>query len=161
MSDRIALFRTGKIEQLGTPTEIYQSPVSSYAADFIGAANVLSVSVSADAVQTPGESVTVTLGQVPLRGVRRTELGVGDAYAIARPEHLRLVAAGAAADPSVTAVAGEVVRQQYLGHRQQHRVRLSTGTVIETSEPASSKGFAAGDRVSVLFPAHETLVMAS
>ena len=161
MSDRIALFRTGTIEQLGTPTEIYRSPVSSYAADFIGAANVLSVSVSADAVRDPGESVTVALGEVPLRGVRRTELGVGDAYAIARPEHLRLVAAGAEADPSVTAVAGEVVRQQYLGHRQQHRVRLSTGTVIETSEPASGKGFAAGDRVSVLFPAHETLVMAS
>ena len=161
MSDRIALFRSGTIEQLGSPTDIYRSPVTSYAADFIGAANVLPVSVSADEVRAGGDDVVVTLGDVPLRGVRRTELEVGDAFAIARPEHLRLVAAGTEPDPSVTAVAGEVVRQQYLGHRQQHRVRLASGTVIETSEPANAPGFEAGDQVSVLFPARETLVMAS
>ena len=161
MSDRIALFRSGNIEQLGSPTEIYRSPVTSYAADFIGAANILTVSVSADEVDAAGENIVVTLGDLPLRGVRRTELAAGEAYAIARPEHLRLVAAGSDPDPSVTAVAGEVVRQQYLGHRQQHRVRLASGTVIETSEPATAPGFEAGDKVSVLFPAHETLVMAS
>ncbi len=165
MSDRIALFRAGRIEQLGTPTEIYRNPVSSYAADFIGAANVLPVTVTGQAAGAPGEQVTVNLlGRIPLRAVRRTQLTAGDAFAIARPEHLRLTPAGTASDTSGwagTAVPGEVVRQQYLGRVQQHSVRLSDGTVIETSESATGAGFAAGDAVQVLFPERETLVMAS
>ncbi|MDQ4213234.1 ABC transporter ATP-binding protein [Microbacterium capsulatum] len=161
LSDRIALFRSGTIEQLGSPTEIYRSPVSSYAADFIGAANVLPVSVSQDAVHATGEHVAVMLGGTELRGVRRTELAAGEAFAIARPEHLRLAVEGGSHDATVTPIAGEVIRQQYLGHRQQHRVRLADGSVIETSEPASAPGFAGGDRVTVLFPVQNTLVMAS
>ncbi|MBL3687459.1 ABC transporter ATP-binding protein [Leucobacter zeae] len=161
MSDRIALFRTGRIEQLGTPSEIYRDPVSSYAADFIGAANVLPVTIAPEAAGDGGAGITVSLGGAPLRGVRRTELGAGDAFAIARPEHLRLVAADRGAEEGVSAVAGEVVRQQYLGHRQQHRVRLASGAEIETSEPASARGFGPGERVQVLFPEAETLVMAS
>lgn len=161
MSDRIALFRSGNIEQLGTPSEIYRVPVSSYAADFIGAANVLRVTVPEAAAGPAGGGVTVTLGDVPLRGLRRTQLTPGDAFAIARPEHLRLLAADERTGEGMTALPGEVVRQQYLGHRQQHRVRLSTGAEIETSESAATRGFSAGDRVVVLFPEHETLVMAS
>ncbi|MBI4052051.1 MAG: ABC transporter ATP-binding protein [Elusimicrobia bacterium] len=42
LSDRIAVFRQGEIEQLGTPKEIYENPDSSFVADFIGAANILS-----------------------------------------------------------------------------------------------------------------------
>ncbi|RGE24315.1 ABC transporter ATP-binding protein [Leucobacter sp. wl10] len=161
MSDRIALFRAGDIEQLGSPSEIYRVPVSSYAADFIGAANVLRVTVPAASAGEAGESITVALGNTSLRGLRRTELAAGEAFVIARPEHLRLLPAGGIVGEGVSAVAGEVVRQQYLGHRQQHRVRLADGTEIETSESASSRGFAAGERVAVLFPEHETLVMAS
>ena len=58
-------------------------------------------------------------------------------------------------------VPGEVVRQQYLGRVQQHSVRLLDGTLVETSEPAVGPGFRAGDEVQVLFPADQTLVMAS
>lgn len=105
--------------------------------------------------------MTVSLGDSTLRGIRRTDLEAGDAFAIARPEHLRVLAVGERIEGEATAIQGQVVRQQYLGHRQQHRIRLSTGTEIETSEPATSRGFDAGDAVMVLFPEHETLVMAS
>lgn len=161
LSDRIALFRSGKIEQLGTPTEIYRTPVSSYAADFIGAANVLPVNLTGSEAVTARGSVGVTVGQNRLRGRRRTELTSGGAYAIARPEHLRLTHPGEEHDASVTAIPGEVVRHQYLGRVQQHSVRLPNGTVIETSEPAIDGGFAVGDHVKVLFPESETLVMGS
>lgn len=161
MSDRIALFRSGNIEQLGTPSEIYRVPVSSYAADFIGAANVLRVTVPQTSAGPAGGGVTVQLGDTNLRGLRRTDLAAGEAYAIARPEHLRLLAADERTGEGATALPGEIVRQQYLGHRQQHRVRLASGAEIETSEPAASRGFSAGERVMVLFPEHETLVMAS
>ena len=41
MSDRIAIINNGKIEQLGTPKEIYRSPVTTFVADFIGESNIL------------------------------------------------------------------------------------------------------------------------
>ena len=161
MSDRIALFRTGNIEQLGTPSEIYRHPVSSYAADFIGAANVIPVNVDAH-VETD-QPLAVSIADTVLRGMTRGPVAAGGAYAIARPEHLRLAGPGdaAAGDQRMTAVPGVVVRQQYLGKVQQHTVQLADGTLIETSESASGAGFEAGAKVSVLFPAHETLVMAS
>lgn len=159
MSDRIALFRSGNIEQLGTPSDIYRVPVSSYAADFIGAANVLRVTVAPGSAGTADDEIVVTLGGATIRGVGRTPLAAGQAFAVARPEHLRLLAVDERAGEN--AVAGEVVRQQYLGHRQQHRVRLADGSEIETSEPASNRGFAAGTPVTVVFPVSETLVMAS
>jgi spermidine/putrescine transport system ATP-binding protein len=45
MSDRIAVFNLGRIEQIGTPGEIYESPRTSFVADFIGGANVFSATV--------------------------------------------------------------------------------------------------------------------
>jgi spermidine/putrescine transport system ATP-binding protein len=45
MSDRIAVFNHGRIEQVGTPGEIYESPKTSFVADFIGGANILSAKV--------------------------------------------------------------------------------------------------------------------
>lgn len=161
MSDRIALFRAGRIEQLGTPTDIYRTPQSSYAADFIGAANVIPVTVAPGAPAGPGSAIAVSLGDVTIRGVRQTEVGAGTAFVVARPEHLRLVPASTEPADGTTAVGGVVLRRQYLGHRQQHRVQLDGGTEIETSESASSPGFSVGERVSVLFSESETLVMAT
>ncbi len=45
MSDRIAVFNGGRIEQLGTPGEIYESPRTSFVADFIGGANIFTAKV--------------------------------------------------------------------------------------------------------------------
>jgi len=45
MSDRIAVFNQGRIEQLGTPGEIYEAPRTSFVADFIGGANIFSAKV--------------------------------------------------------------------------------------------------------------------
>ncbi|MBI3288418.1 MAG: ABC transporter ATP-binding protein [Elusimicrobia bacterium] len=45
MSDRIAVFNQGRIEQVGTPGEIYEMPKTSFVADFIGGANIFSAKV--------------------------------------------------------------------------------------------------------------------
>lgn len=166
LSDRIALFRNGNIDQLGTPDEIYRRPTSSYAADFIGAANILPVTLADTEAASPGTSVTVQLGSLPLQGVRLTELRAGQVFAIARPEDLRLVSHGAhphdiPGNSGDSVIPGEVIRHQYLGYKHQYSVRLTNGTVVSSAEPASRSGHRAGDAVSVVFPASETLVMAS
>lgn len=161
LSDRIALFRSGKIDQLGTPDEIYSRPTTSYAADFIGAANVLRVALDAASVSPTSDHVTVALGSAQLRGIRQSELTSGEAFAIARPEHLRLVPLGSEPEGNDSVIAGEVMRHQYLGFKRQYSVKLLSGEVVEASEPASGKEHEVGAAVSVVFPASETLVMAS
>jgi spermidine/putrescine transport system ATP-binding protein len=92
MSDRIAVMRDGRLEQVGTPPEIYDTPASAFVARFIGAANLLPVTVE----RVAGERATVRLP-----GDRRAEastagnrLAAGDpALLMVRPERLEVVTA--------------------------------------------------------------------
>jgi putative spermidine/putrescine transport system ATP-binding protein len=53
MSDRLAVFRHGKIEQIGTPKAIYETPASRFVADFVGNANVIDDSLSLELTGVP------------------------------------------------------------------------------------------------------------
>ena len=92
MSDRIAVMTQGRVDQIGTPTEIYGRPATTFVAGFIGTANLLPVKV----VSQTGDQVTVdsrlgTQFRVPAAG---RSYGTGaDATIMIRPE--RLVPAGA------------------------------------------------------------------
>ena len=72
LSDRIAVFNAGKIEQIGSPQELYEKPASEFVARFIGTANIFDASVSQQ-----------------LFGI--------DAKTMIRPEHVNLTATGKAA----------------------------------------------------------------
>ncbi|GAB2453600.1 ABC transporter ATP-binding protein [Xylanimonas ulmi] len=161
LSDRMAVLRAGTIDQLGSPSDVYRNPVSTYTADFIGAANVLRVALPEGRRFVPGDPVDVRLGDSTLCGVARTELVGADVFAVARPEALRLSGASAAALTLGAAVRGEVTRHQFLGSRQVHRVRVPGGQEIEVSTAASEPGFGPGDRVCVEFPREDVLVMRS
>jgi spermidine/putrescine transport system ATP-binding protein len=92
MSDRIAVMTQGRVDQIGTPMEIYHRPTTAFVAGFIGTANLLPVTVRSQ----DGDSVTVDsrLGsqfRVPTGG--RTYAPGTDATIMIRPE--RLVPAGA------------------------------------------------------------------
>ena len=93
MSDRIAVMTQGRVDQIGTPTEIYHRPASAFVAGFIGTANLLPVTVRSQ----DGDRVTVdsrTGGPVPRAGRRGRTYGAGaEATLMVRPE--RLVPAGA------------------------------------------------------------------
>lgn len=84
MSDRLAVMREGQIEQVGTPQDVYNTPVSTYVADFLGLANLLPATVStAGTIEMAGRSIDVPTGDV-----------VGDCTVFVRPERLRIVDAG-------------------------------------------------------------------
>src|SRR5215475_9192815 len=70
MSDRLAVMDAGRIAQIGTPREVYESPADAYVADFLGAANLIPVSVSErvlDGTSTLrlGDIALVTSNEVP------------------------------------------------------------------------------------------------
>jgi spermidine/putrescine transport system ATP-binding protein len=92
MSDRIAVMRGGRLEQVGTPPQIYDAPASAFVARFIGTANLLPVTVE----RVAGERATVRLagnrrGEASTAGCR---LAAGDpAILMVRPERLEVVMA--------------------------------------------------------------------
>jgi len=89
MSDRIAVMRAGRLEQVGTPVEIYDAPESAFVARFIGSANLLPVVVE----QTQNGRAALALP-----GGRRSEVATGgrafasgaQALLMIRPERLEL-----------------------------------------------------------------------
>ena len=103
MSDRIAVMNEGRVEQIGSPEEIYHTPSSVFVANFIGTANLIPATVR----EARGQDITVTVGgnrpvQVPSSGRKWTQ---GDpATVMVRPERLRLTRennGGGAAIPTV------------------------------------------------------------
>jgi spermidine/putrescine transport system ATP-binding protein len=92
MSDRIAVMRTGHLEQVGTPEQIYEEPESPFVARFIGSANLIAVTV---------EGASDGRTRVLLPGGRRTEAPTrersfeagGSALLMVRPERLQLAVA--------------------------------------------------------------------
>jgi putative spermidine/putrescine transport system ATP-binding protein len=118
MSDRIAVFNRGRVEQIGSPAEIYEHPASVFVAGFVGVSNLVTGAAAA---------------AIP---------GVPPAFSI-RPEKIGIIAPGSAAPPEACAVDGTISSVLYLGASTRFHVALQGGgelTVIEQNreETASS-----------------------
>jgi spermidine/putrescine transport system ATP-binding protein len=93
MSDRIAVMNGGRIEQIGSPSEVYDRPASAYVAGFIGQQNFFEGTVTASAT-----GVAVTVADGTIHAARATDAAVGEPATVAvRPESVTIVA-GAAPD---------------------------------------------------------------
>jgi spermidine/putrescine transport system ATP-binding protein len=154
MSDRLAVMRDGRVEQVGAPEAVYAAPESAYVAGFLGSANVLDVTVHGAG---PGGSVDCGLGELGLRAVGPTTPGSGKV--IVRPERIVLEPAeDAAPEPAGHNVFhGLVDRIVYLGPTTHVVVRLADGQTLlvavpNTGEPLSSP-FVVGRPVRATFPA--------
>ncbi|NCY16364.1 MAG: ABC transporter ATP-binding protein [Actinobacteria bacterium] len=112
MSDRIAVMSEGKVEQIGTPTEIYDSPASVFVAGFIGQANLWPGAVTGRS----GDTADITaLGGASLKGRCQSDaLRSGtDAVLMVRPE--RIVISAADPGPTSQRVRGTVVDLTFQG----------------------------------------------
>jgi putative spermidine/putrescine transport system ATP-binding protein len=92
ISDRIVVMNAGRVEQIGTQTDIYLQPQTRFVAEFIGANNGLEGTIVA--IDGSGEDgrATVKVGELTLRAHARDGLAVGDAViAYLRPEDVRLL----------------------------------------------------------------------
>lgn len=126
IADRIVVMRAGRIQQIGTPGEIYSSPMSLFAARFIGDSNTFSGKV-ADADGNGVEVEIAGLGHI--RG-RNHGLSVGDkAEILVRPQHVMLTKPGSA-EAQRNVVPATVERVLFLGHRTEIHARLGNGTMF-------------------------------
>jgi putative spermidine/putrescine transport system ATP-binding protein len=149
MSDRIAIFNAGRIEQLGGGEDLYDRPASLFVADFIGESNILRGRYDVDG----GGGGWMTWGDARRRvgraAAERAALASGASAAlVVRPERMRIVdgeGAGGLAN-TVEATVDEVL---YLGPDTKYQLALSTGQRVSVREPRSTDGreLARGDRV--------------
>ncbi|WP_269929202.1 ABC transporter ATP-binding protein [Kocuria massiliensis] len=128
ISDRIVVMRAGKIEQVGTPEDIYEEPVNQFVADFIGSSNLFDV--RHPRLSSGGGGAVVRLfGQdvsVPIAGSRWEEGAAGKA--LLRPERLRVHSEGAEVGGQITA-PGRVTRYQYFGDHTRLECETAEGAV--------------------------------
>ncbi|MGQ0848495.1 MAG: ABC transporter ATP-binding protein [Actinomycetota bacterium] len=106
MSDRLAVMLKGRIEQLGTPAEVYEEPATAYVADFLGLSNLM----SANAVGlTPGGGCRVHVGGHELIARAGQIDAIGPVSICIRPERIVLGTNG------VNTLPGVVERVVYMG----------------------------------------------
>jgi ABC-type Fe3+/spermidine/putrescine transport system ATPase subunit len=146
MSDRIVLMNAGRIEQVGTPEEIYDRPRTRFAAEFIGEASL----VEGRVVEARGSEVVLGIGdlKLPALGVGGP-LAVGDrAILLTRPERVELVGTGEAGACEVT-----VGKRVFQGDRILLNLVVPGGQAFQCSVPSVERFRAveAGARVGVRF----------
>jgi putative spermidine/putrescine transport system ATP-binding protein len=135
LSDRIAVFNDGRIEQLGTPFELYERPASHFVADFVGTSNLFGA-----------EHALMVLG-------REGEFSV-------RPEKLTLSDSPATAS-GLRSAAGTIVESIYLGSGIRRVIDLDGGpriSVLERNDRSLASDQERGNRVHVSW--HEEDVVA-
>ena len=159
MSDRIAVMNRGKVEQLGSPEELYEHPTTRFVADFIGTTNLLTGSVeSADGaagtahVRLEGGDACVVAGTGLAVG-RMVELSV-------RPESVFIKAANGRSPDGPDPIRGTVEQVAYLGGNVQYQVRTNGGLSITALAPKTEQRLPVGSDVDVAWPPSEALVLA-
>jgi iron(III) transport system ATP-binding protein len=130
MADRIAVMNDGRLEQVGTPSEIYTCPASEFVAEFFSEVNRIDGEVRGGQAATP-------FGPVPAPGMNEG----ARVHVLIRPEGLRL--AGAAvpphAGPAQGAVSARVLASRLLGRTSWVHVRLDTATHRHTAGPVGTE----------------------
>ncbi|NDG48003.1 MAG: ABC transporter ATP-binding protein [Rhodospirillales bacterium] len=139
MSDRIAVMNAGLIQQVGTPAEVYDRPVSRFVANFIGESNLLEATAAGGLAEVPG------FGGLSL------PVPDGPATLLLRPEALRLEAQAQSAPCQAQAVVLETV---FLGLSVKLRLRTDAGPDLLARiplRPSDPAPMAEGARVLVGF----------
>lgn len=151
LSDKIIIMNNGRIEQVGTPQEIYRNPLSRFVADFIGSVNFIEAkveSVSSDSIRPIGAGgKNIAAAVVRMFGKNFTvehvmgSLQPGDIVeVVVRPEAIGLADEGD--------VEAKVVSSTYMGQMQDYVVSVDGQEIaVEVYDPSSKKTYAEGDAV--------------
>jgi spermidine/putrescine transport system ATP-binding protein len=143
MSDRLAVMSNGRIEQIGSPVEVYEEPATAYVADFLGVSNLMS------ALGDGGGRVR--LGDFQLVAARGDTSAQGRIRIVVRPERVRLEDHGT---PGDNRIPGMVERVLYVGSTIQVLVHLAHGETLQAwmQNRGGDPPFQQGTPVSVHLP---------
>jgi len=137
MSDRLAVFNAGRIEQVGSPAEVYEHPRSEFVAGFVGVSNVL----------------------------ERAQNGTTSRFTV-RPEKIRILAEGEVAEPGAHIESGQIRDVVYIGMVTRYAVELDDGGTLmvirQNLETTSTEALEArGQRVRLAWRPEHTYAIKS
>jgi putative spermidine/putrescine transport system ATP-binding protein len=154
LSDRIAIFNKGRIEQVGTGRQLYDDPATLFVGRFIGESTIL----RGKAEVRGGQTALSIGGQTAV--APSTTADEGDKVILVRPENIVLAAPGSALPDSHNRLRGTVSEALYLGSSAKYEIRLSDGSVVVARTEVAENPFALGDEVDVTWAvAHSKLLV--
>lgn len=145
LSDRIAVFNQGRIEQLGTGRELYDEPATLFVGKFIGDSTVLRGPAT-----TSGGETAIEIGGEKVVAAQRLANG-GTPVMLLRPEKLSLTSRGTATESGCNRLSGRVGEAIYLGSGSKYEVVLGDGSKAVVRAALDAEAFAIGDEVDVVF----------
>jgi len=131
LSDRIAVFNAGRVEQVGTPAEVYEDPQTRFVASFLGLSNLI-----------PAE-------------IAKTLVGVDEMVSI-RPERVRLVGLDHVVSAEETVVSGTIAETVYTGSSTRYILKTPQGLTLIASrqnehDPARMSRWERGEAAQALW----------
>jgi len=139
MSDRIAVFNEGSIEQIGTPQEVYEKPQTKFVASFLGVSNIFD---GAAAKEIFGSSTMVNI----------------------RPERIKLVPADTKLSTGESGVVGTIIEASYIGATTIYLIQTQSGqrviaTRLNEELPDQINRYETGDRVGAVWKSDHSAVI--
>ncbi len=139
MSDRIAVFNEGAIEQIGTPQEVYERPQTKFVASFLGVSNIFSGDVAQEIFGSP------------------TMVNI-------RPERVKLVSANTKPKADERGVIGTIIEASYIGASTIFLIQTESGQRVIASRlneelPDQINRFEVGDRVGAVWKSDHSAVI--
>lgn len=159
LSDRIAIFHEGRIEQLGSGEDLYRWPRSPFVGTFMGDSNVFHGTFS-----STGDTGSLKVAGATLRGTVHPEASLreGDrTVLIVRPENCVIVHPGTASEPNCSSVEATVVQVVYLGSALKYVLECGGMTVYSRANPRQGERQAEpGDRVAMQWRVADAVLIA-
>jgi len=159
MSDRVAVMNEGRLEQLGTPADLYDRPANRFVATFIGESNLLEGTVVAVGAGT----VTAQVGNATLRATCQGNPQVGSSVVLAvRPEKFVFADPGRLNPPAdVNAMPAQVRDVTFVGdvHRYVLEIASDISLVMKQQHRFRVPVRNPGERATIEWHVHDTLVV--
>ncbi len=139
MSDRIAVFNEGSIEQIGTPQQVYEKPQTKFVASFLGVSNIFE---GAAALEIFGSPTMVNI----------------------RPERVKLVPEATKLSAGESGVVGTIIEASYIGATTIYVIQTQSGqrliaTRLNEELPDQINRFETGDRVGAVWKSDHSAVI--
>jgi ABC-type Fe3+/spermidine/putrescine transport system ATPase subunit len=140
LGDRVAVLRGGRLEQVGTPEELYASPASEFVAEFVGRSSSIPVTVLG--LGDRGLRVEVEGVEWQLTDGTSMSATAGPALMVVRPEALRLL------PPAPGTINGVITQRRFTGSASLYTVVTDGGASLEVSGPP--RAVSRGERTGIL-----------
>jgi spermidine/putrescine transport system ATP-binding protein len=153
LSDRIAVLSHGRIEQIGSPSEIYERPATAFVAEFIGSSNLFPARI----VERDGRTALVET-ETGLRmccdsqGMDGAAVNGVDVSVLVRPERIRVQSPGSGSGPQDNCFAARIVEVTYLGEDLHLGLELARGQIVRAAlkNSRAARGWAPTQPVEVV-----------